>query len=350
MARAKDAARRGTSDVTLSKAWQQRHSDFYWYQRYDFLATVLAGLAAGAAFVLPPRGALSGLGWFRVAGFFLAYLVWSVLILADREKPRALKNAVALGIFILAGWLFYLYSSARWDRLGKVFFDLSIMSKGDPFSGASYSNWTLMLMGFWTAVQIFFFSAVMGTVLGLFLAVLRTLVKDKVLNFFIIAYVDFFRAMPMIVMLLVVYSALPYADILLSPEASGILTLGLIDAAYMSEIFRSGIEAIHAVQTEAARALGLSAWKTMRLVILPQALRMVIPPYTGVLVGLMKGTALCSTITIFELLNTASQIQAWYANPTPLIVATGFYLLILLPMTRASSLLERKWRAIGVRL
>jgi polar amino acid transport system permease protein len=205
-------------------------------------------------------------------------------------------------------------------------------------------------MGLWTAVQIFLFSAVMGTILGLLLAVLRTVVKDKILNFFIIAYVDFFRAMPMIVMLLVVYSALPYADILLSPEASGILTLGLIEAAYMSEIFRSGIEAIHKVQTEAARALGLSAWKTMRLVILPQALRMVIPPYTGVLVGLMKGTALCSTITIFELLNTASQIQAWYANPTPLVVATGLYLLILLPMTRASSILERKWRAVGARL
>ena len=129
----------------------------------------------------------------------------------------------------------------------------------------------------------------------------------------------------MIVMLLVVYSALPYTGILLSPFASGVLTLSLIEGAYMSEIFRSGIEAISAGQTEAAKSLGLGPIKTMSFIILPQAIKIVVPPYTGSLVGLMKGTALTSVVTIVELLKAARQIQAWYANPTPLLIATMIY-------------------------
>jgi polar amino acid transport system permease protein len=136
--------------------------------------------------------------------------------------------------------------------------------------------------GYVTGLKVFSISAILGSLLGLFIAVVRELVNDKVLNFFIIAYVDFFRAMPMIVMLMVVYAALPYTGIVLSPTASGIFTLVLIEGAYMTEIFRSGIEAIHQGQTEAAKSIGLSPMKTMRYIILPQALKIVVPPYTGV--------------------------------------------------------------------
>ena len=158
------------------------------------------------------------------------------------------------------------------------------------------------------------------------------------------------RAMPMIVMLLVVYSALPYTGILLSPMCIWrFYPDPMIEGAYMSEIFRSGIEAISAGQTEAAKSLGLGPIKTMRFIILPQALKIVVPPYTGTLVGLMKGTALTSVVTIVELLKAARQIQAWYANPTPLLIATMIYLVILLPMARISNILERKWQAQGAR-
>lgn len=315
-----------------------------WYRRTEVLILGFV-VFLGMFLTLPLKANLSSIGWTQIIGMIFIYIFWSGLIIANPEKPNLLKNLVAVGIFLLMGWIFVQYSNAKWDRLGKVFFDLSIMRKGDPMlSEGSVTNWFLMWQGLVTAVKIFFFSAFVGTILGLLLAVIRVLVNDMVLNAVIIAYVDFFRAMPMIVMLVVIYSALPFTGIVLSPEVSGIVTLGMIEGAYMSEIFRAGIGAVHAVQTEAARALGLSAQETMRLVILPQAVRIIVPPYTSSLVGLMKGTALCSTITIFELLKTAQQIQAWYANPTPLIIASLGYLLLLLPMTRFSNILEKRWK------
>jgi polar amino acid transport system permease protein len=332
------------------KTWKERYGHLPWFRRYEFLAPAGFALLAAMIFLLPQRTIPTSVEWALIITNYLLYLVWAIVILADREKPVWLKNIVSLGIVFIFGWFFYRFSSARWERLGYVFFNFEIMNKGDLFaSGTSLTNWQLMGNGLVTALKVFSISAILGSLLGLFIAVVRELVNDKVLNFFIIAYVDFFRAMPMIVMLMVVYAALPYTGIILSPIASGIFTLVLIEGAYMSEIFRSGIEAIHAGQTEAAKSLGLSAMKTMRFIILPQALKIVVPPYTGVLVGLMKGTALTSVITIFELLKTAQQIQSWYANPTPIIIATMLYLAILLPMTRISCILENKWRARGAR-
>ena len=330
--------------------WRERYGHLPWFRRFEFLGPAIVILLAAMFFLLPGKTLPTTGQWVQIIGIYLLYLAWAILILADREKPLWMKNVASLGIVFILGWFFYRYSDARWERLGEVFFDFEIMKKGDFYaSGTSKTNWQLMGEGFLVALKVFSLSALFGSLLGLLLAVLRTVVNDKVLNFFIIAYVDFFRAMPMIVMLLVVYAALPYTGILLSPIASGILTLVLIQGAYFSEVFRSGIEAIHHGQTEAAKSLGLGAWKTMRFVILPQALRVVVPPYTGFLVGLMKGTALTSIITVCELLKTAQQIQSWYANPTPVIIATILYLVILLPMTRISNILENKWRAIGAR-
>jgi polar amino acid transport system permease protein len=233
-----------------------------------------------------------------------------------------------------------------------MFFNMEIMSKGSPFqtgTSLSGSNWAMMARGMWVAIKIFLISAIFSTLLGLVIAVVRSIINDKVLNFFLIAYVDIMRSIPILVMLIVVYSLLPYAGILLSPNVSGILTLVMVQGAYMSEVFRAGIEAIHKQQIEASLTLGLTPFKTMRYVVLPQALRIIIPPYTGYLVGLMKGTALCSQIAIFELLKSAYQIQSWYINATPLMIASGFYLVFLIPLTRLSNILEVKWKSNGSR-
>jgi polar amino acid transport system permease protein len=331
-------------------SWKERYAHQPWFRRYELLIPALLINIAIMVFVLPPKSLPSGGQWIGIIASYLIYLILTVLILADREKPLWLKNITALGIVFIFGWFFYRYSAARWERMGQIFFNFEIMSKGDFLaSGTSLSNWELMRGGLFMALRVFSLSALFGSLLGLFIAVVREVVNDKVLNFFIIAYVDFFRAIPMIVMLLVVYSALPFLGILLSPFVSGIFTLTIIQGAYMSEVFRAGIEAIHHGQTEAAKSIGLSTWKTMRYVILPQALKIVVPPYTGTLVGLMKGTALTSVITIGELLKTAQQVQSWYANPTPIFIATMLYLAILLPMTRLSIILEKKWRAQGAR-
>jgi len=169
-----------------------------------------------------------------------------------------------------------------------------------------------------------------------------------VLNFFLTIWVDFFRAIPIIVLMMLIYYAFPYLGITLSGVVAGVLTLSLNSSAYISEIFRAGIESIHHGQVEASRALGLTTMQTMRLVILPQAIRVVMPPLASNYVAMVKDTAICSVIAILELLKTAITLQSWLANPTPLVAATALYLVILIPMARFSSVLENRMKARGI--
>lgn len=331
-------------------SWKERYGHLPWYKRYEFLIPSFLIITAFFSFLLPEKKEINLLGWLLVAVFCIYFLFCTFSVLGDREKPRWLKNLLSVGIFALIFYLFFHYTDAQWDKIGKYFFNLEIMAKGDPFSqGKSISNWNFMFRGLVNAIKLFFASALFSTLLGLFIAVIRSIVNDKVLNYFLILYVDIMRSIPILVMLIVVYSVLPYTGILLSPIVSGILTLSLIQGAYMSEVFRAGIQSIHYMQIEASHTLGLTSWQTMRYVILPQAMKIVLPPYTGYLVGLMKGTALCSQIAIFELLKSAYQVQSWYVNATPLILASFFYLLVLIPLTRLSNILEKRWKSLSTR-
>jgi polar amino acid transport system permease protein len=328
-------------------SWSERYGHLPWYKRFEFLIPSLLVITLYFLFLIPGKNQMNLLGWVLIPFFSIYFFFCTFVVLGDREKPLWLKNLLSVAIFALILYLFFHFTNARWDKIGKYFFNLKIMSKGDPFSKKSITNWQFMLRGLVNAIKIFVFSAIFSTLLGLFIAVIRSLVNDKVLNAFLILYVDIMRSIPILVMLIVVYSVLPYTGILLSPIVSGILTLTMIQGAYMSEVFRAGIQAIHHLEIEAALSLGLTSWQTMRYVILPQALKIVLPPYTGYLVGLMKGTALCSQIAIFELLKSAYQIQSWYVNATPLILAAVFYLLFLIPLTRLSNVLEKKWKKMG---
>ena len=136
--------------------------------------------------------------------------------------------------------------------------------------------------------------------------------NNRVLNIFIIAYVDFFRAMPIMVLMVIIYYALPYLGVRLDAVVSGIIALGLNSSAYVSEIFRAGVLSVKKGQIEAARALGLNPMQTMRLVLLPQAIRIVLPPLVGNYVASAKDTALCSSISIIELLKAGlSERPCW---------------------------------------
>ncbi|MBC7222682.1 MAG: amino acid ABC transporter permease [Anaerolineae bacterium] len=212
----------------------------------------------------------------------------------------------------------------------------------EPAEGGE-SAWMVLFKGLGITVQIAVLSAILGTFLGLLLAVFRAF-NNRVLNLFIVAYIDFFRSMPIIVLMVLIYYALPYTGLTLSAMASGILALGLNSSAYISEIFRAGILSVHHGQIEAAHALGLNSWQTLRLVILPQAFRVVIPPLASNYVASAKDTAICSAISILELLKSAMQVQAFRANPTPLIAATALYLLFLVPLTRLAGVLESRMR------
>ena len=331
-------------------AWRERYRHLPWHRRFEFLIPALSFVAIYFVLLLPAKGSITAPGWAANVLVAALYGYCTFTVLTDPEKNLWLKNVLSLGIFALSIYLFFFYTTAQWDKLGRYFFNLEVMGKGDPFStGREVSSWMFLLRGLVTAIKIFFFSAIFSTLLGLFIAVIRTIVDDKILNGALVLYVDIMRSIPILVMLIVVYSVLPFAGIVLRPLVSGVLTLAMIEGAYMSEVFRAGIQSIHHQQVEASRSLGLTSWQSMRYVVLPQGLRIVLPSYTGYLVGLTKGTALCSQIAIFELLKSAYQIQSWYVNATPLILASFLYLSFLIPLTRLSGALEKRWKGAGNR-
>jgi polar amino acid transport system permease protein len=324
-----------------SRSWwvQTKHGPIPWYRSTGFILATLVGLII-FALLLPRPGDLSAIQGGSVLLFLALSITWGGLILSDSEKAEWIKTIVAFAILIVAGALFYRYSEANWDRLGHVFFNWQLMN--EPMEGGA-TPWAILFDGLKLTVQIAVFSAILATIIGLLLAVFRAF-NNRILNIFIIAYIDFFRAMPIIVLMILIYYALPYTGIVLSAMVSGILALALNSSAYISEIFRAGIESIHRGQIEAASALGLNSVQTMRLVILPQAFRVVIPPLASNYVASAKDTAICSAIAILELLKSAMQVQAWKANPTPLIAATAIYIILFVPLTRLAGVLENRMR------
>jgi len=197
-----------------------------------------------------------------------------------------------------------------------------------------------LLWGLLVTLEIGVTSILVGLAGGLFLAVTR-LYAPGFVKLLIRIYIDIFRSIPLLVLLIVVYYALPFVGIRLSPFLSAVTALSLVSAAYTAEIFRAGIEAIPHGQFEASAALGLSNRHTMIDVILPQAIRIVIPPLTNNCINVMKDTALASVVAMPDLLKQATQAQALAANPTPLIGAALIYIALLWPMVAVVSRLEK---------
>lgn len=197
-----------------------------------------------------------------------------------------------------------------------------------------------LLWGLAVTIQIGITSILCGLVGGLFLAVAR-LYAPSAFTLLIRIYIDIFRSIPLLVLLIVVYYALPFVGIRLSPFLSAVTALSLVSAAYTAEIFRAGIEAVPHGQFEASAALGLSNRNTMVDIILPQAIRIVIPPLTNNCINVMKDTALASVVAMPDLLKQATQAQALNANPTPLIGAALIYIALLWPVVAVVARLER---------
>jgi len=202
----------------------------------------------------------------------------------------------------------------------------------------------LLLEGLGRTILLGALSIALGLGGGLALALIR-LYAPRPLRILAIAYIDVFRALPVLVWLVVVYYAFPFVGIRFSPFVAACFALSTVSSAYAAEIFRAGIEAIPRGQFEAADSLGLHVYRRMRHVILPQAVRIVIPPLTGNSINVMKDTALASVVALPDLLKQATQAQARAANPTPLIGAALLYLLLLLPLVRLVSHFETHFAA-----
>ncbi|WP_173931912.1 amino acid ABC transporter permease [Chelativorans sp. Marseille-P2723] len=184
-------------------------------------------------------------------------------------------------------------------------------------------------------------SIVFGGIAGLLVCLMR-LYGPTPIRLFAIGYIDVLRAMPILVLLILIYYALPFIGLRFSSFTSATLALSMVLSAFTAEVCRAGIESIPRGQFEAAAALGLNFWTTMRKVILPQALRVVIPPLTSNCVSIYKDTALASVVAMPDLLKQATDAQALMANPTPLIGAALIYLAFLLPLVRLVSHLEER--------
>lgn len=199
----------------------------------------------------------------------------------------------------------------------------------------------LLMIGVINTLKLIVLSVIIAIALGLILAVARQ-VKSRALSAVIILYVDVIRACPAIVLLMLIYYALPFAGIRMNSFAAATVAIGLNGAAYYAEIFRSGIEAIPRGQAEAARGSGLSFLQTIRYVILPQAFPIILPPLTTNTLELIKGTAIAATVALPDLLWQALQAQSTTLNSTPLTGALLIYIVILFPLVQLVSYFERR--------
>ncbi|RRJ83468.1 amino acid ABC transporter permease [Aestuariirhabdus litorea] len=200
----------------------------------------------------------------------------------------------------------------------------------------------MLLKGLWITIKLGALSIVLGLIGGLMLALCR-LYGPTYIRGIAIAFIDVFRAIPLLVLLIVIYYALPFIGVRLTSFTAATLALTIVSSAYAAEIFRSGIEAVPKGQFEAARALGLNYFWLMGDVVLPQAIKIVIPPITSNSINVLKDTALASVVAMPDLLKQATQAQALAANPTPLIGAAVIYILLLLPLVRLVAVFEKRF-------
>ncbi|MBI4259313.1 MAG: amino acid ABC transporter permease [Actinobacteria bacterium] len=211
--------------------------------------------------------------------------------------------------------------------------------------------------GFLINVQMFLLAEVLVLVFALILAVLRSLPGPAFfpIRLVTIAYIDFFRGMPLLLVLFIVAFGLPGLSLAgisgLSQFQYGVISLTLVYSAYVAEVYRAGIESIHESQTAAARSLGLSRGQALRHVVLPQAIRRVIPPLLNDFIGLQKDTALVAAIGLVEGVRRAQAYSTKYFNFAGFVVAAILFVALTIPLARLTDYMiardQRKRRAGG---
>jgi polar amino acid transport system permease protein len=255
------------------------------------------------------------------------------------QNVRSILIAVASTVVLGGGLAAAVVSAPGWDRTRSTFFSWSEASDSFPD----------ILVGFWVNVRVFLASAVCILVLGLVLAVLRTL-RGPVfwpLRALAVVYVDVFRGLPLILVLLLVGFGVPglrLQGVPTDPIVLGGVALVLTYSAYVAEVFRAGIESVHPSQRAAARSLGLSGPQTLRHVVLPQAIRRVLPPLLNDLVALTKDSGLISILgAAIDAVRAAQIATATTYNFTPYVVAGGLFLVLTIPLTRLTDAVSRRY-------
>lgn len=221
------------------------------------------------------------------------------------------------------------------DRLVFTFFNAAIARE----------YWPDIVKGFVVTLQLGLAVIVAGLALGLALAVLRAF-QLRAVNWAIVLYADVLRALPPLMVIIILFFAFPYAGLPMGAFTATWLALTLVLGAFAEEIFWAGITSIHKGQWEAARSTGMSAARTLAHVILPQAVRLTIPPLTNRTIAITKGTALGSVVALSEILGSAHSASSLAGNPTPLTLGAVAYLVLFIPFVLFGRWIESRfaWR------
>ena len=224
-----------------------------------------------------------------------------------------------------------------WSRFLDTFFNWTIIERYFP----------AIMKGVVVTIEIAGAVVVTGTLLGLMLAIVRTF-RMLPVNALIVIFVDAFRALPPLVLVLLVYFGLPNVGINLPSFAVLWLVLSLVLTAFAEEIFWAGILSIPKGQWEAARSTGLGFLATLAYIVLPQAIRLTVPPLTNRTIAITKNTALGTVIGVGEILNQATTAQSFSGNATPLMMGAIAYVILFIPVVVLGRLLETRfaWRRV----
>jgi polar amino acid transport system permease protein len=207
------------------------------------------------------------------------------------------------------------------DRLAETFLNWEVMARYAP----------KIVEGTWVTIQVAVAVVLAGIAAGLVLAVLRAF-RFRILNLLIVLVVDVLRALPPLVIIVLFYFALPTVGIRMSAWVATWLALSLVLMAFAEEIFWAGILSVPKGQWEAARSTGLSFLQTLRDVVLPQAVRLTIPPLTNRTIAITKNTALGAVVALGEILYQAQSAYSFSYNPSPLLLGAVAYLILFIPV------------------
>ena len=246
-----------------------------------------------------------------------------------RQKRRSVLIALTSTVIVIGLVVALIPQTPGWYKVKRSFFNGEVLS--ETFSG--------LLSAFVKDIQIFLWCAPCILIWGMTLAVCRSVRTPALfpLRLFAAAYTDIFRGIPVILTILLVGFGVPGLGLgrpWNSPYLWGSVALVLAYSSYVAEVFRAGIESVHESQRAGARSLGLSSGQTLRFVVLPQAVRRVIPPLMNDFVSLQKDVALISLIGPIEILRQAGIDKSKFANFTPYVGAAIIFLLLTIPETR----------------
>lgn len=255
----------------------------------------------------------------------------------SRKRRSTLTAVLSTLAFALIAW-YLLINTPGWSRVQSSFFDWDTAVKAFP----------RVVDGLWLNLRVLFFASISVLVVALLLALATTLRNPVLTPIRLLAkgYIDLFRGTPLIIILYLVGFGIPGLRIeglgRIAPEILGTIALTLTYSAYVAEVFRAGIESIHPSQRLAARSLGLSYSQSVRLVVLPQAVRKVVPPLMNDFVALQKDVGLISVLGAVDAVRGAQIEVAHFANFTPYILAGLFFVLMAIPTVRLTDWLAAR--------